>query len=368
MKAIAIAFFLITPVALAHNTCDIQNGTAWHKDERHDGTLCHGHIRANSSSWWNYGANGKVAGIWGVNENVGDCDSNNEDNNDNPHSQTQQEIQEEVIVLRHSENPDNGGSGETLITSTNGDEVNVNPNNRGSGDTPGTTPQTDEAAQASQTRTVTAVNTGTPQPTRRTVVPTVGSTNSKHVLVTEYMVLDFCQWDPDLPQWIELYNNSSAPVSLQGWVVRVFWKELSNSPKQQQDITIPEGYTIAPKDIVLLVTKLARPQWTTVEADKVFNLGTENVLKFGWIIFDSEGTVVNETEYPHKPSHIPKWHRVSYERYPNAETYEHFDDFTHYYGHDQEYSTAGYHAFMRGAAPSLIQPQKATMWGTLKSQ
>ena len=346
MKSIAIALFLITPMVLAHNTCEIQNGTAWHEDKWHNGRLCHGHIRANGSGWWNYGANGKVAGIWGVNENVGDCNSNNENNNNNPRLQTQQEIQEEVTVLRHPGNPNNGGDDET----------------------PGTTPQTGGAGQSSQTRTVTAVNGGTPQPTRSAVVPTVGSTNSKHVLVTEYMVLDFCRWNSDLPQWIELYNNGSTPVSLQGWVVRVFRKEFANSPKQQQDITIPEGYTIAPKDIVLLVTKLARLQWTTVEADKVFNLGTGNALKLGWVIFDSEGTVVNETEYPHKPSHIPEWHRVSYERYPNAETYEHFDDFTHYYGHDQEYSTAGYHAFMSGAAPSLIQPKKATMWGTLKSQ
>ena len=99
-------------MVLSHNTCDIQNGTAWHKDEWHDGRLCHGHITANGSGWWNYGANGKVAGKWGVNENVGDCGSNNENNNNPDFLQALQEIEEEVPVPHNQGNPprtDNSG-------------------------------------------------------------------------------------------------------------------------------------------------------------------------------------------------------------------------------------------------------------------
>ena len=240
-----------------------------------------------------------------------------------------------------------------------------NPQEEGEGQNQGNIPGTENngGRGSGDPESSPPVDAGTPQQTRRAVVPAVKSTHSKNVLVTEYMVRDFCKQQPKLPQWLELYNNGSLPITLQGWSIRIF--RHAYGKKTQEDIALPD-YTIEPSDTVLLVTKLANPNWTTVDAEKVINLGTGNVLKLGWVLFNSEGTVINETEHPHEPPHIPKWHRVSYERYSNAETYKDFDEFTYYYGHNQEYSTAGHHAFMRGAAPALIPPKKATMWGSLK--
>ena len=94
-----ILLFFIVRNTFAHNTCDIQNGTAVHQDAWHDGVLCHGHVGDNGSSWWHYGTNGKVAGIWGTNEDVGDCETTD------PPENTEQS---QILNLPLPRNPSDG--------------------------------------------------------------------------------------------------------------------------------------------------------------------------------------------------------------------------------------------------------------------
>ena len=80
------------------------------------------------------------------------------------------------------------------------------------------------------------------------------SQSTYQVVLSEYM-FEAGVGETNLPQWIEVYNNSSSEVNLRGWKLQ--WESLKPSPLDLT-ITFNSDFRIPPQQARLIVTALGR--------------------------------------------------------------------------------------------------------------
>ena len=104
--------------------------------------------------------------------------------------------------------------------------------------------------------------------------PTIGPTNptgpTQPVLSTGKVVLSEFMFETGggetpLPQWIEVYNNSSATVNLRGWKLQ--WESLQPSPFTTTITTFDADFRIPEQQARLIVTALGRRSSSSNLAD-----------------------------------------------------------------------------------------------------
>ena len=196
----------------------------------------------------------------------------------------------------------------------------------------------------------TPVNTGTPDPESVTLTESVVS----ELKVTEYMLRNWSRsGHGGLPQWIELYNPNTRPVSVNRWTL-----ESEGRPIPITSLVIPA------QQVGLIVTQRIAPRHMSgITYDRIFIMPRNSVnLRRGWILTDSNGNTVSRVLNPTLPPRKDGY-RVSYQQYPSESPTE-----DHFYGSQHDVGSPGFYEAAAPAAPSLQRPKLAITWGHLKME
>ncbi len=87
---------------------------------------------------------------------------------------------------------------------------------------------------------------------------------STHQVVLSEFMYETGGVEAELPQWIEVYNNSNTEVNLRGWKLHWNWKRVRSSPKRvrssplETTVTFDADFRIPPQHAGLIVTALGR--------------------------------------------------------------------------------------------------------------
>ena len=104
------------------------------------------------------------------------------------------------------------------------------------------------------TQTTITVDTPTPTDPRDPTEPTLSDQTTHTVVFSEFM-FESAGGENGLPQWIEVYNNSTSEINLRGW--KLHWKRLQPA-LLEVTTTFKEDFTIPVEQSRLIVTSLGR--------------------------------------------------------------------------------------------------------------
>lgn len=217
-------------------------------------------------------------------------------------------------------------------------------------------------------------------------LPARAFTATQSFRVTEYMLRDWSRGSGGgLPQWIELYNPNTKPVSLDGYQFTHAYKRFANHPWVYVTASMT-GLTIPASDVALIANKSAGTgawQISGISKEDVWIIPYDEEraeLKNGWHLTDPNGKVVHRIgavfrKYPASapsdwdsslgvpelPSHTSDGYRVSYQSLPSGDP-----DEDRFYGSQNDVGSPGFYEAAAPAAPSLQRPKLTTTWGHLK--
>ena len=196
------------------------------------------------------------------------------------------------------------------------------------------------------------------------------------LLITEWMLIDL---GSSRPQWIEMYNPSSAQVNLSGYTLTYAVYESASKYKHVQ-ITL-SSFTIPAESAVILashdITHHVGDRFGGIETSQIYQLNLNAyLLKRGWLIEAPNGNEVHRTGKAFRNDAHPTLtdppvgntvdgflvqYRVSHKHSPSAEP----EAGEYYYGSSTDVSSPGYYA-AAPAAPTIVRPKLMTTWGQLK--
>ena len=263
---------------------------------------------------------------------------------------------------------------DTNTDDTNTDDTNTGDTNTGDTNTSGN-PQdttTESVEGTSSPQPVGPVATGSAPQERRPVSPPI-----QPLRVTEYMVRDWSTGlvvgNSNLPQWIELHNPNTEAVNLKGYTFQYATRRFRNQPYEIHTLTLAataeDEFSIPGGGVVILATqRLPARKFSRIEAEQVYNLNIENVLKRGWVLKDAKDSVVHHLgreafsalSDPVAPPH-QDGARVSHHAYRSESPSE-----PYYYGDSKDIGSPGFYEQPAPAAPSAVRRKQVGTWASLK--
>ena len=122
-------------------------------------------------------------------------------------------------------------------------------------------------------------DTSTPINPTNPIEPTGPDVSTHQVVLSEFM-FEAGGGETDLPQWIEVYNNSSSVVNLSGW--KLHWKSLKPS-LLELTFTFDGDFRIPPQQARLIVTAVGRHSGGgNLSDDDVYQLPLLNITGSGF--------------------------------------------------------------------------------------
>lgn len=135
-----------------------------------------------------------------------------------------------------------------------------------------------------------------------TITATTTNTTAGDLVINEFMAsndVTQADQDGDYDDWIELYNNSSSAIDLEGY-------SLSDDAEELMEWTFPAGTEI-PANGYLIVWADEDDDQAGLHADFKLSASGESIF-----LVDPSGTVIDEVSYPEQTTD------VSYGRFPNG--------------------------------------------------